>query len=140
MKIQGRKIINFELPVYIQTVSEHMLHKDDFIKLINNKEPWWEIFILTIDKYVRVLADYYNCKWAHYVRYWVDSVEYGKSDLRQSHYTCLYFWHDNELTLMVNGKEEIIKVNEGELISFPSLIKYEFKNDLVTGFDISMNN
>ena len=49
----------------------------------------------------------------------------------------LYFWHDNQLTLKSNGKTKVIDVTEGELIAFPSLLRYEFKNDTVTGYDLS---
>jgi hypothetical protein len=54
MKVQGRTIEYFELPVYIQKVEEHNLHKDDFLKLFH-KAPWWDIFVLTIDKYTKTL-------------------------------------------------------------------------------------
>jgi len=89
MKIQGRKIIEFKLPIYIQTVTEHSLHKDDFLNLMKEDKPWWDIFILTIDKYTKNVSNYYDSKWTSYIRYWTDKADLGKSEIRQSHYTFL---------------------------------------------------
>ena len=136
MKVQGRTIEYFELPVYIQKVEEHNLHKDDFLKLFH-KAPWWDIFVLTIDKYIKNVASYFDSKWTSYKEFWVDGAHLGLSDVRSSHYTFLYFWHDNQLTLKSNGKSKVIDVTEGELIAFPSLLRYEFKNDTVTGYDVT---
>ena len=140
MKIAGRDIIQFEFPIYVQKVEEHHLQKDDFLKLMKEEKPWWEIFVLTHDKYTKNVMNYFESKWTNYVKFWTDDYKLGKSEIRHSHYTFLYFWHDNKLTLTLNGKEKIIDVVEGSLISFPSLMRYSIKNDKVTGYDVTFNN
>jgi|TARA_B100000287_G_scaffold423749_1_gene467424 hypothetical protein len=136
MKIQNRNILDVEVPIYVQKISEHPLHKDDFLTLMKEEKPWWENFVIAIDSYVRNLTHYFDCDYVDYVRWWRKDNEYGNSIMRQSHYTNLYFFNDDILTVSIGGKKRKIKANEGELISFPSILRYTFENNTTIGFDL----